>query len=126
MTADRKMNVLYDGSCPICSREIGYYKGKRGAEAINWVDISNKADGDVHPGISRDEAMARFHVVTPEGTVLSGGAAFAGLWRALRPFQPIGWLFQFKPLTWVLDRIYDILLKWRPGLQRSFSRLTGS
>lgn len=32
--------VYYDGGCPVCRREIGFYQTCPGAEHIAWQDIS--------------------------------------------------------------------------------------
>ena len=32
--------VLFDGGCPMCSREIAHYRRLGGAEAIDWIDIA--------------------------------------------------------------------------------------
>ncbi len=118
MNEPQKTKVFYDGSCPICTREIAFYQRRSGAGTVEWIDIT-KLDSDyVYPGISRQTAMSRFHVVTPEGEILIGGTAFAGLWRCLSAFRFFGWLFRFRPLDWILNRFYDLLLKIRPALQQ--------
>ena len=33
--------VLYDGSCPICSREISQYKKSDSSVHIRWLDVSS-------------------------------------------------------------------------------------
>lgn len=110
--------VYYDGGCPLCAREIAFFRRRAGADAVSWVDVHTLADNEVVPGLSKTEALARFHVATPDGEVVSGGAAFARLWAALPGFRPLGQLFQRAPLTWLLDRAYDLFLKVRPRLQR--------
>lgn len=109
--------VFYDGGCPLCAREIAFYRRRAGAEAIRWIDVHGLAGAEVAPGLSKAQALARFHVATPEGRIVSGGAAFARLWAALPGFRPVGRLFQHAPLTWLLDRAYDLFLKLRPRLQ---------
>ena len=109
--------VYYDGGCPLCAREIAFYHRRAGADAVCWVDVHNLSDVEVLPGLSKTQALARFHVATPEGEIVSGGAAFARLWAALPGFRPLGRLFQRAPLTWLLDRTYDLFLKVRPRLQ---------
>ncbi len=112
-----ELKVLYDGACPLCAREIGFYRRRAGAEAIEWVDVSAAANEDAAPGLSRAQALARFHVVDAEGRLVSGGAAFARLWEALPGFRLLGRLFRVPPFAWLLDRAYDGFLKIRPRLQ---------
>lgn len=109
--------VYYDGGCPLCAREIAFFRRRAGADAVCWVDVHNLTGDEVVPGLSKTDALARFHITTPEGQVVSGGAAFAQLWAALPGFRPLGRLFQRAPLTWLLDRAYDLFLKVRPRLQ---------
>ncbi len=112
------LTVFYDGGCPLCRREIDFYRRRRGAAQINWLDISGLPEGEVAPGLSRCAAMARFHVLLPDGHWLSGGPAFAAVWRALPAFRPLGWLFGFRATGWLADRAYAGFLRLRPRLQR--------
>ena len=34
----RSLTVFFDGSCPICSKEINFYKMRAGADELSWVD----------------------------------------------------------------------------------------
>ena len=122
MPKKANLTVFYDGACPLCEREINFFKNRSGAEQVDWVDVSNSDEEYVHQGLSREEAMSRFHVVTSEGEILSGGSAFAGLWRSISIFKPLGWMFRIKPLAWLLDRLYDYFLKHRPRLQKLFAK----
>ena len=109
--------VFYDGACPLCTREIAFYKRRQGADGVAWVDVSGVARDQIAPGLNREQALARFHVQMDDGSIVSGGTAFATLWTALPGFRFWGRLFQFQPLASVLDRAYDIFLKVRPRLQ---------
>tara|TARA_R110000787_G_scaffold69621_8_gene154870 strand:- start:120 stop:521 length:402 start_codon:yes stop_codon:yes gene_type:complete len=113
--------IFYDGGCPLCSREIAFYQRRQGATNIDWVDISHAPEGDIAPGLSKDRALARFHLLLPDGQLVSGGAAFAHLWAALPGFRPLGKAFLSRPLAGIIDRAYDLFLKIRPRLQRLVS-----
>lgn len=119
-TTNEKLTVFYDGECPICTREIGFYKECDGGSDIDWRDVTKIADDEVHPGLSRDDALARFHVLTQDGRLMSGGPAFAQMWRNLKKFRLVGAVFSFPPIAWLLDRVYDLLLLVRPRLQKLF------
>jgi predicted DCC family thiol-disulfide oxidoreductase YuxK len=75
--------VYYDGACPICSREIAQYRKATGADRLAFVDVNASAGDALGPGLTRDAAMARMHVRRADGTLVSGAAAFAELWRQL-------------------------------------------
>lgn len=119
-----KLTVFYDGACPLCEREIAFYQRRKGADAVDWVDVSTHGDGEVVPGLSHEQAMARFHVVDRDGKLASGGQAFAQLWMTLPGFAWIGKIVQVQPLAWILERAYRAFLVFRPGLQRLIARRT--
>jgi predicted DCC family thiol-disulfide oxidoreductase YuxK len=79
---EHDLSVYYDGSCSLCQAEIAHYRRQPGAEEINFVDVSSSSC-DPGPGLVRDTAMARFHVRTKDGTLLSGAEAFARIWAQL-------------------------------------------
>ena len=111
------VTVFYDGACPLCATEIDFYRRRRGAERVAWVDASAGSDSILAPGLTRTEALRRFHVRDASGQWVSGGRAFAVLWSALPTFSWLGRLFQVRGLAWLLDRFYDLFLRGRPRLQ---------
>ena len=113
-----KTTVYYDGACPLCSREIDFYRRRAGADEVAWVDVSDCGAERVAPDLSTDDAVTRFHVRTAEGRLVSGGAAFAALWEALPAFRWAGRAGRARPVAWLLDRAYGAFLRLRPSLQR--------
>ncbi len=111
-----ELTVYFDGSCPLCRREIALYRRQRGAERLLWLDVS--VGGHLGEGLSCEAAMRRFHVREAQGRLLSGGAAFARLWRALPGWRVLGWLFAGPPLSWGLEAAYRLFLPLRPRVQR--------
>ncbi len=109
------LTVYFDGSCPLCRREIALYRRQRGAQQLAWVDVS--AGEALGEGLSCEAAMRRFHVREAQGRLLSGGAAFARLWRALPGWRVLGWLFAWPPLSWGLELAYRLFLPLRPRIQ---------
>ncbi len=114
--ADR-LTVFYDGACPLCRREIDFYRRRKGAQSLDWVDVSDSDGETVAPGLTKAEAMARFHVKRGDGQLASGGLAFAQLWAALPGFRPLGLVLQWPPFTWLAEQGYRLFLRFRPRLQ---------
>lgn len=110
--------VFYDGACPLCAREIAFYRNLKGASDIRWTDVSTARSAALPAGLSPDAARARFHVRAPDGDVLDGAAAFVKLWTVLPGFRLLGRIAGFPPILWALERLYRIFLKLRPALQR--------
>lgn len=114
--------VYYDGGCPLCSAEIATYRNCRGADAIDWIDVSAPADGGdcgiVAPGLTRQDALRRFHMRRADGTLVSGGAAFAELWACLPALSWAGRIARRRPFRVLLEAAYRVFLPLRPRLQR--------
>lgn len=121
MPRQAKPTAYYDGACPLCAREIDFYRRQDGAERICWIDICQVNVEEVAPGLSREKALARFTVRDSNGRLVSGGQAFTTLWRHLPRFNWLGRLFGVQPLAWLLDRAYVFFLKLRPRLQAMLS-----
>jgi predicted DCC family thiol-disulfide oxidoreductase YuxK len=116
--ANNQVTVYFDGSCPLCRREIGFYKNSVGADLIHWEDVSRVSDGRVAGDLSCQQAMARFHVRAANGSLKSGAAAFVELWLSLKYWHWLGWLFAHPLGIWFLEKCYVGFLRIRPAIQR--------
>ena len=114
--------VFFDGACPLCSHEIAFYRKHEGASGIAWVDVSRTDVAELPDGLSRYDALARFHVQTADGNLLDGAAAFAHLWSTLPRFRLAGRVARIPPVLWILERLYNLFLPIRPYLQRLVAR----
>jgi predicted DCC family thiol-disulfide oxidoreductase YuxK len=108
-----KLEVWYDGACPLCIREIALMRRLDRRGAIDFVDVSTP--GGSCP-IDRKTLLARFHA-RENGVMLSGAAAFAAMWRAIPLLRPLGLIARWKPVLALLERAYLRFLKIRPHLQ---------
>jgi len=88
-------------------------------EAIDFIDIK-AATGCP---IDTQTLLERFHAQERGEPVVSGAAAFAAMWRAIPVLRPLGLLARFRPVLWVLERLYHGFLRIRPWLQRRARRL---
>ncbi len=70
--------------------------------------------------IDRAELLARFHA-SEDGTMLSGAAAFAAMWRAIPLLRPLGMMARNAFVLRALERLYLAFLKVRPRLQKMLS-----
>lgn len=106
--------VYFDGGCPVCTREIAFYRRRPGMEdAIVWQDVMA---GDTAPAsdLDRETALARFHLRQADGRLVSGAAAFIALWRMTPGFTWLGRLLGTPPLPWLAERAYAGFLRIRP------------
>ncbi|MBJ80194.1 MAG: DUF393 domain-containing protein [Myxococcales bacterium] len=112
------LTVLYDGSCPICAREIAMYRRQTGSKSISWLDVTLIPDGEIPLDLSRETVLARFHVIDIDGTVSTGIAGFFTLWKALPKYRRLAYLLDIPPLLPFLEYGYTLFLYLRPVLQR--------
>ncbi len=104
------LTVYFDGGCPVCSREIAFYRRQAGASAIEWVDAAVCPVATLGAGLSRQRAMARLHVRTADGQLTSGARAFTTLWRSFPRTAILGRLLDRPPVLALLEVGYRLFL----------------
>ena len=98
MNDGNKFRLLYDGACPVCSREVLWLQRRR-PDAIEALDISA---GDFQPanfGLTAEQVDAALYGIREDGSVMVGmdslreGYRLAGLgwlvaWTGWWPARP--------------------------------------
>ncbi len=110
--------VWFDGSCPLCRREIALMQKLGGDGRIDFVDAS----GDGACPLDRTALLARFHA-RENGVLLDGAAAFAAMWRAIPLLRPLGLAARNRYVLAGLEWLYGRFLRTRPALQAFARRL---
>jgi predicted DCC family thiol-disulfide oxidoreductase YuxK len=105
--------VLFDGACPLCSKEIAHYQKRRGASLIEWVDVNTGLERLNTLGIDQQTALAKFHVRDAQGQWQVGASAFVLLWSQLRPYSWLARLVNLLHLVPLMDRGYAWFLRRR-------------
>jgi predicted DCC family thiol-disulfide oxidoreductase YuxK len=120
-----KLQVYYDGLCPLCSREISLYRRRAASEGVegrlDFVDIMAPGFVAAKFGLDPVEVQKLFHVRTESGALLSGVGAFAEIWKVIPGFGVPLWLYQHQPSRAVMDLGYILFAKARPFLPRKKS-----
>lgn len=112
------LEVWFDGDCPLCRREIALLRRLDRHGAIVFTDV---ATGQGSCPIDRAELLSRFHA-REDGRLVSGAEAFAAMWRAIPLLAPLGRMARNHSVLAVLERLYRVFLRVRPGLQRALGR----
>ncbi|MCX7347176.1 MAG: DUF393 domain-containing protein [Alphaproteobacteria bacterium] len=93
-----RSTVYFDGSCPLCRAEIGYYRRQDRSGALCFVDVSEAGDGEL----------------------LSGAAAFVEVWARLPRWRWAARAAAFPGILTLLELSYRLFLPIRPVLARIF------
>ena len=109
--------VYYDGACPLCQREISWFKRQAGGEKIQWIDVSCLNTETILPGLSRSDALKRFYVRLSDGSIVSGSKAFISVWKVINRLKPFGRILDQNIILFVLEKFYNGFLRIRPFCQ---------
>lgn len=110
-----RLEVWFDGDCPLCRREIALMRRLDRRGAIVFTDV---ATGGGSCPIDRADLLARFHA-REDGRLVSGAEAFAAMWRAIPLLAPLGRLARNRRVLAAMERLYLVFLTVRPRLKRA-------
>ncbi|MBE0511188.1 MAG: DUF393 domain-containing protein [Chromatiales bacterium] len=113
---DSKLQVFYDGDCPLCAKEINIYRGLDSHTPIHWRDISKESD-KLPAGVTQETLLKRFHVIDSQGQLQSGANAFIALWASLPGWRWLARLAAIPGVRPLMEVSYRGFLRIRPGLQ---------
>jgi predicted DCC family thiol-disulfide oxidoreductase YuxK len=77
------------------------------------VDVARVDDAALGRGLSREAALARMHVRRADGTLVSGAAAFAEIWRGMPGLRWLGRLLAIPPFGAMAEVCYCLFLRAR-------------
>lgn len=109
------LTVIYNQTCPICSREVGAYQRYAAGQdlPIAFADLEDPILAA--QGLTPDDAARRLHVLR-DGQLLAGTDAFLALWAAMPRFRWLARVLSVPPLRQITAVIYDrIAAPWLYG-----------
>jgi predicted DCC family thiol-disulfide oxidoreductase YuxK len=104
-----KTEIIYNGSCPICSREVNGYARYAQAKALPLTFTDLTATDLNALGLTPDEAAKRLHVLH-EGKLVAGVDAFAILWGEMPRFRWLAHLVALPVIHPIAVFVYDRIL----------------
>lgn len=119
-----QIELLYDGECPLCLREVNFLKQRDGGRGlVSFVDIAAPDyDPAAHGNVDFATAMGRIHAVLPDGSTIQNVEVFRRVYEILG----MGWVYaatKWPVIGPLVDRAYDFWadrrLAWtgRPDLE---------
>ena len=112
-----RVRVWFDSQCPLCAKEIALMRRLDWLARVDFIVIYTSDCCPMDPGT----LLERFHAQEDEQPIVSGGAAFAVLWRHLPLLRPLGELARVPFVLELLERAYVKFLRIRPKLQKLVS-----
>lgn len=113
------VTLLFDGKCPICSREITFLKKRDHYGSIHFVDIAEKNyDRSKYQNIDYSQAMQKIHLIKETKEVVTGVDVFFELY-ARCSFSLIASILKaplFYPFFWLFYQVFRKLRLLRPNL----------
>jgi len=76
----RQATIYFDGTCPLCVREMTALRLADSDDKIRFVDVTQHCPDH----INYQEAMYELHVETPDGELLKAVDANVFIWRFIR------------------------------------------
>lgn len=101
------LTVIYNDTCPICSREVAAYRDRTDPQAVRYHGMSE--GGLDRYDLTEDAAARQFHVIR-DGTRLAGVDAFAALWARIPRLRWLAWLVTRPGLHGLARLVYDRVL----------------
>ena len=99
--------LLYDDDCPLCLHFQEWVQRRDRHHIIEPVGFKDARIPKIVPQISAERLQKSFHLVMPDGKVLSGSRAMPTLLGLLPGWKIVGWLLRVLPgANIVSDRIY--------------------
>jgi predicted DCC family thiol-disulfide oxidoreductase YuxK len=96
------LKLLYDGECPLCTREVALLRRRDERGRIEFEDIAAPGFDATRYGLDQRSVMARIHGVLPDGTLIEGMEVFRRAYTAVG----LGWLL--APSRWPgIGRLFD-------------------
>ena len=113
-----RTRVYYDGLCHLCSREIDHYRRQKGAQKIQFVDITAEGFDAVLEGLNPAIVHKQIHAKREDGTLKTGVDAFVEIWDHLPRYQWAARIARIGFINRLLGFSYKVFAAIRPLLPR--------
>ncbi len=100
------ITVYYDDQCPLCTREINFYKRKIEPKDAHWEAISNINEEKIDKG----KALEKLHVSDSNGNLFVGTDAFIEIWARVPELSKFAKILRMPIFKIFLEICYEIFL----------------
>ena len=114
-TRSGRVEVFYDGKCPVCRASRSWARRRDGDHRLQWFDATDPACADRLPASAAELARAVW-VRRSDGTLASGYWAWLAVLAELPSWRPVARLLALPPLAWVGPPVYRLVAALRHRL----------
>ena len=104
--------VLFDGKCGLCNKEILYYQSIAPKGKFKLVDITIPKNLARYPSINLRDALMNLHVVEGK-SIKSGVDAFISIWSELGYFKLLGLVVRLPIIYQLACILYRLFANYR-------------
>ncbi|WP_404396633.1 thiol-disulfide oxidoreductase DCC family protein [Pseudoalteromonas phenolica] len=114
------MQLLYDGLCPLCAKEmqkLKQYDFENKLTLINVHDIHELDFKRLYPNITKSDTLKILHGYADDGRLLLGLDANVQAWQTVGKYPWLK-LLRVQPIKWFADKGYLFFAKHRMKISR--------
>lgn len=111
------VELLYDGECPICQREICMLQKKASQAKVKFTDISSIEFLSSGCKVDYNSAMSQMHAIDSQGKMLVGLSAFAAVYARCK-LLILSTCLRIPFLKKILEPLYAVFAKNRLWITR--------
>src|SRR5262249_45910096 len=111
------LTLFYDGLCPLCAREIAYYRKRLTGSAVEYVDITDPHFDAHRHGVDPAAVHKQMHIKVGD-EVRTGVDAVIVLWDAMPGFRWLARLGRWPVVHGIMALGYRAFARLRPWLPR--------
>ena len=109
---DWRIEVFYDGDCPVCLREVRFLRRLDRKRRIRFTNIASADFRASDHGKTMEAFMSEIHGRLPDGTWIRGVEVFRRLYSAVG-LAPLVWVTRLPMMAGLLDKGYRIFARNR-------------
>ena len=127
MPSETPVQIFYDGSCRVCSREMDHYRRRCPPGSLAFVDISASDFDPALYGKTHADFMGRLHVCTSQGEFLVAIEAFRAIWSVFPAgafYRRLSWFVGLPGINFLARCGYALFARYRHLLPKNRATCT--
>lgn len=115
MSDNQRIEVFFDGECPICSREMAMIRKLDQDRRIDCTDIASSSFDANAQGLDGDAVNRQIHGRLSDGRIVTGVEVFRQIYQLLGFRRCVSW--SRRPgVARILDYSYAVFARYRKRL----------